>query len=184
MTTRLSGIALAGLIAALGATACGSSDDGDDGKKESPTKTKPDKDEGTVPCGGETCTPDDGFAGQLCCRDQFQSTCGQMVAGSCTDLPPKADKRCPSTTFMTGMTPVMVPSCCNEASQQCGLVFNAGIGSPMCTTLTQAKSIGQRFMTMSAMGAMMFNFNGAIPEPITCEGDPVEAPAGAAGSGM
>jgi hypothetical protein len=31
---------------------------------------------------------------------------------------------------------------------------------------------------------MMFNFNGALPDPVTCDGQPIEVPdAGAAGSG-
>jgi hypothetical protein len=180
MTTRLSGIALAGLIAALGAMACGGDDSGE---TKSPTKTNNDKDtEGQVPCGPTTCKPKEGFMGQLCCRSNFEGTCGQMVAGSCTDLPPDPDKRCESTTFMAGGSPVMVPSCCTD-NNECGLIFNAGIGSPMCTSVTSARNLGARFMTMGSMGNMMFNFTGSLPEAVTCDGDPIEAPAGAAGSG-
>jgi hypothetical protein len=180
MTTRLSGIALAGLIAALGATACGSDDSG---KKASPAKGgEKTNTEGQVPCGPTTCKPKEGFMGQLCCKSNFEGTCGQMVAGSCTDLPPDPDKRCESTTFMAGGSPVMIPSCCT-ANNECGLVFNAGIGTAMCTSLVQAKQFGARFMTMSTMGNMMFNFNGMLPDPVTCDGDPIEVPAAAAGSG-
>jgi hypothetical protein len=127
--------------------------------------------------------------GALCCKSNFDGTCGQMVAGSCTDLPPPPDKRCMSSTFMAGGSPVMVPSCCT-ANNECGLIFNAGIGTSMCTSLTQAKMFGARFMTMGAMGMgnMMFNFTGSLPDPVTCDGKPIEAAAagssGAAGSGM
>jgi hypothetical protein len=165
--------------------ACGG-DDTD--KKESPAKTDTKKDdkkdaEGSVGCGPKVCTPEKGFMGQLCCRSNFDGVCGQMVAGTCTDLPPPADERCKSTTFMAGSNTVMVPSCCNASNNQCGLVFNAGIGAPMCTTISQAKMFGARFMTMSMMGNMMFNFTGNLPDAVTCDGEPVEATAGAAGSG-
>jgi hypothetical protein len=185
MTTRLSGIALVGLLAALGAMACGGDDSGE---KTSPAKggdSKNDdkKSEGEVGCGPTVCKPYEGFMGQLCCRSNFDGKCGQMVAGTCTDLPPEPDKRCKSTTFMAGGNTVMVPSCCNESNNQCGLVFNAGIGTAMCTTITQAKMFGARFMTMSSMGNMMFNFSGSLPDAVTCDGEPVEATGGAAGSG-
>jgi hypothetical protein len=184
MTTRLSGIALAGLLAALGAMACGGDDSGE---KSSPSKTDTKKDdtpEGSVGCGPKTCKPDEGFMGQLCCKSNFDGTCGQMVAGTCTDLPPPADKRCESSTFMAGGNTVSVPSCCT-ANNECGLIFNAGIGAPMCTSLSQAKMFGARFMAMGMMGTMMFNFTGNLPDPVTCDGDPIEVPAtaGAAGSG-
>lgn len=183
MRTRLSGIALAGLIAAFGIAACGGSDD--DGKKESPSKgssgSKSNADE--VGCGTKICKPAEGFTGQMCCRAAFESKCGQMIAGTCTDLPPAADKRCPSSSFSIANNMVMVPSCCNTTNNECGLIFNAGIGAPMCTTLTMAKSVGQRFMTMGAGGMMMFNFTGNIPDPVTCDGKPVEAMSGAAGGG-
>jgi hypothetical protein len=185
MTTRLSGIALAGLIAALGVMACGGGDD-DTGEKASPTKTssKSDKkDDGSVGCGPKTCKPEPGFMGQLCCRSNFEGTCGQMVAGTCTDLPPPSDKRCKGTSFNAGGNTVSVPSCCTT-NNECGLVFNAGIGAPMCTSLASAKMFGARFMAMGMMGTMMFNFTGDLPDPVTCDGDPIETPAatGAAGS--
>jgi hypothetical protein len=191
MTTRLSGIALAGLIAALGAMACGGDDSGD---KASPSKSddKDDTVKGSKECGPTICKPEKDFMGELCCKSNFDGTCGQMVAGSCTDLPPPSDKRCKPTTFMAGGSPVNVPSCCT-ANNECGLVFNAGIGAPMCTSLAQAKMFGARFMAMGMMGTMMFNFTGNLPDPVTCDGDPIETPAagaagsaaaGAAGSGM
>lgn len=182
MTTRLSGIALAGMLAALSVMACGSDDSG---KKEAPTKSDTKKDDTTAGekgCGPKICKPTEGFMGELCCKSNFEGICGQMVAGTCTDLPPPADKRCKSTTFMAGGSTVSVPSCCKEDTNECGLVFNAGIGAPMCTTLSQAKQFGARFMAMSSMGAMMFNFTGNLPEPTTCDGDPIEG-GGAAGSG-
>lgn len=182
MTTRLSGIALAGMLAALSVMACGG-DDSDSGKKESPSKgdTKKDDDtEGQVGCGPTVCKPSEGFMGQLCCKSNFDGVCGQMVAGTCTDLPPDPDKRCESTTFMAGGNTVMVPSCCT-GSNECGLVFNAGIGSPMCTSITQAKNFGARFMARSNMGNMMFDFTGSLPEAVTCDGEPVMG-GGAAGS--
>lgn len=181
MTTRLSGIALAGLIAALGVTACGSDDSG---KKASPSKEdSKDDDKGSVGCGPKVCNPPEGFMGQLCCKSNFDGVCGQMVAGTCTDLPPAADKRCESSTFMVMGNTVSVPSCCT-ANNECGLVFNAGIGAPMCTSLAAAKMFGARFMAMGMMGTMMFNFTGNLPDPVTCDGDPIATPAaGAAGSG-
>lgn len=181
MTTRLSGIALAGMLAALSVMACGG-DDSDSGKKESPSKsdTKKDDTKGQVGCGPKVCKPEEGFTGQLCCKSNFEGVCGQMVAGTCTDLPPPSDKRCKGTTFMAGGSAVMVPSCCTS-DNQCGLVFNAGIGSPMCTSVTQAKSIGARFMTMGMTGgAMMFSVPN-LPDAVTCDGDPIMG--GAAGSG-
>ena len=180
MTTRLSGIALAGLIAALGVAACG----GDEGEKEEPSKGSAGKggsDKGAVECGPKSCKPKEGFTGEMCCQDQFQGTCGQMVAGTCVDLPPDPDKRCKSTTFMAGGNMVMVPSCCTT-DNQCGLLFGAGIGPSMCTSITQARTFGARFMTMGGMGMnMMFDFSGSLPDAVTCDGDPIEAPA--AGSG-
>jgi hypothetical protein len=178
MMRRLGGIALAGLIAALGGIACGSSDS----SNPAPTKT-PNPVEGEVPCGPMVCKPKEGFMGALCCKSEFDGKCGQMVAGTCTDLPPESDKRCMSSTFMAAGSPVVVPSCCTP-DNECGLIFNAGIGAPMCTSLIQAKQLGARFMMMGGTGMMMFNFNGALPDPVTCDGQPIEVPdAGAAGSG-
>ena len=184
MRTRLSGIALAGLIAALGVAACGGGDD-DSGKKESSSK-KSDSDEtppGSKDCGPKVCKPTEGFMGELCCRSHFDGTCGQMVAGSCTDLPPAADKRCKSTMFMVGANPISIPSCCTDTNE-CGLVFTAGIGTPMCTSITTAKMTMQRFMTMGTGGMMMFNFTGNLPDAVTCDGKPIEGSSGAAGGGM
>lgn len=180
MTTRLSGIALAGLIAALGIAACG----GDDGEKESPAKGNDDKsasDSKAVDCGPKTCKPKDGFMGEMCCQSPFDGLCGQMVAGTCVDLPPDPHPSCDSTTFMAGGNTVMVPSCCTN-DNQCGLIFNAGIGTAMCTSVTQARQFGARFMAMGQGGmSMMFDFSGSLPDAVTCDGDPIEAPA--AGSG-
>lgn len=183
MTMRLSGIALAGLIAALGVTAgCG----GDDGEAKSPT-TKDKKEDKPVPgqkgCGPEICKPPEGFMGEICCKSAFEGTCGQMVAGTCTDLPPPADKRCDSTSFTVMGSPVSVPSCCTM-NDECGLVFNAGFGAGTCTSLVQAS----RFAPMFRGGMnMMFMFTGMIPTPKTCStGKPIEVPAagmGAAGGG-
>lgn len=179
MTTRLSGIALAGLIAALGATACGSSDTK---AKASPTKEGTKVVEGQVLCGPTVCKPKEGFTGTLCCKSNFEGTCGQMVAGSCTDLAPDADERCESAMIMGGGGPMMVPSCCTM-NNECGLSFFAA----MCTSLTQVRQFGRMGMMpmgTAGMGGGMFSLAG-LPEPKTCDGDPIEAPAaGAAGSGM
>lgn len=184
MTTRLSWVVLAGLIATLGAVACGGDDSGE---KSSPSKSdtkKDDDDKDSVGCGPKVCKPPSAdFMGQLCCKSNFEGTCGQMVAGTCTDLPPASDKRCKSTTFNAGGSMVQVPSCCTP-NNECGLVFNAGIGAPMCTSVTQAKMFGARFMAMGMMGTMMFDFTGNLPDAVTCDGDPVpEASSGSAGSG-
>ena len=183
MTMRLSGIALAGLIAALGISAAGCG--GDDGETKSPTKK--DKDDktsstaGQVGCGPKVCKPYEGFMGQLCCKSAFEGTCGQMVAGTCTELPPEPDKRCESTSFTVMGNSVQVPSCCT-GTDECGLVFNAGFGAAMCTSLTQASRFGAQFR---AGMNMMFMFTGDLPAPKTCStGKPIEVPAmGAAGSG-
>lgn len=184
MRTRLSGIALAGLIAALGvATACG----GDDGGKSSAsTKDKGGAGKsggataGQVPCGPTICKPEAGFMGQMCCRSNFEGTCGQMVAGTCTELPPKSDPKCEPTSFSVMGNMVQVPSCCTT-NDECGLVFNAGFGAPMCTSLVQASQFGGRF----GGGNMMFMFTGMLPTPKKCStGEPIEVPAmGGAGSG-
>ena len=180
MTQRLSGIALAGLLVALGVAGCG----GDDGEKTSPSKKKDETPKivaGQKGCGPKICKPTEGFMGELCCKSAFDGTCGQMVAGTCTDLPPESDKRCDGTSFMVMGSAVNVPSCCT-ASDECGLVFNAGFGSPTCTSLTQAARFSPMFR--AGMG-MMFMFTGSIPEPKTCStGKKIEvAGAGAAGSG-
>ncbi|HKP63112.1 MAG TPA: hypothetical protein VJV78_40525 [Polyangiales bacterium] len=180
MTMRLSGIALAGLIAALGVSAAGCG--GDDGETKSPTKKeKEDKPTaGQVGCGPKVCKPAEGFMGQLCCKSAFDGTCGQMVAGTCTDLPPEPDKRCESTSFTVMGNAVQVPSCCT-GTDECGLVFNAGFGAAMCTSLTQASRFGAQFR---AGMNMMFMFTGDLPAPKTCStGKPIEVPTMAAGSG-
>ena len=180
MTTRLSGIALAGLIAAFGMAACG----GDDGETKSPSKgddKTPSRPSGSVECGPELCAPKEGFTGEMCCQSPFDGLCGQMVAGTCVDLPPDSDERCEPTTFMAGGNQVMVPSCCTDDGQ-CGLLFSAGIGPSMCTSITQARQFGARFMAMGQSGmTMMFDFSGSLPEAVTCDGEPIEPPA--AGSG-
>jgi hypothetical protein len=169
------------MIAALGvAAACG----GDDGATKSPsTKDKDDKPTGMqVGCGPKVCKPpSDDFMGTVCCKEAFEGTCGQMVAGTCTDLPPESDKRCDPTSFMVMGNSVQVPSCCT-ANDECGLVFNAGFGMASCTSLTQATRFGAQFR---AGMTMMFNFTGDLPSPKTCStGKPIEVPAdGAAGSG-
>jgi hypothetical protein len=172
MTTRLMSIAFAMLLATWGVAGCG----GDDGEKDSPTEEEEEGDnepEGEG-CGPKICTAPKGFTGQICCQSPFEGKCGQMVAGTCVDLPPPSDDRCESTTFMAGQNTVMVPSCCTD-SNECGLVFNAGFGSPTCTSVTQARAAGARFMAMAMGMTMMFDFTGALPEPVTCDGDPIEA---------
>jgi hypothetical protein len=180
MTMRLSGIALAGLLVALGVAGCG----GDDGETTSSTK-KDDKDDDKKPaqmkgCGPKVCTADKDFMGELCCKSQFEGICGQMVAGTCSDLPPPSHPKCDGTAFMVMGTPVTVPSCCTN-NDECGLVFNAGFGSPMCTSLTQAARFNPMFS--GGMG-MQFMFTGMLPSPKKCStGEAIEVPMGAAGSG-
>jgi hypothetical protein len=183
MTTRLSGIALAGLIAALGVSVGCGGDDGDtkSSSTKDPKDTKAKSTEGQVGCGPKVCKPAEGFMGTLCCKENFAGTCGQMVAGTCTDLPPESDKRCDPTSFMVMGNAVQVPSCCTP-NDECGLVFNAGFGAATCTSLTQASMFGQSFRP--GMG-MMFMFNGSLPSPKTCStGKAIEsAGMGAAGGG-
>lgn len=120
----------------------------------------------SIGCGPAICMAPKGFAGELCCRSHFDGICGQMFAGSCTDLPPEPHPNCDDARVAAGGTPVEVQGCCTNTNE-CGLVL-----SPIpstCTSLTQARLLGSRFRT----GADRDDYLRSLPEPRTCDGEPI-----------
>jgi hypothetical protein len=126
-----------------------------------------------IPCGTKRCTmPEDSMV-EPCCRDAFASECGMRggFGGDACVAIVAMDARCPAV--MTG--PIMLPSCCDEATNMCGI--NAEMfGMPGCIELGMA---AQRAMDMAMMfgggedggmpgmpgGGFMVNF----PPPQACE---------------
>lgn len=160
MITRARVISLS--AAALLLAACASPDDWADQQTRS------------IGCGPMICVPPKGFAGELCCRSHFDGVCGQMFAGSCTDLPPDRHANCRDARVASGGNQVDVQGCCTSTNE-CGLWLGPILSG--CTSLTQARLLGGLFRS----GTDRDEYLRSLPEPRTCDGEPISTLA--AGSG-
>ena len=120
-----------------------------------------DEDIESIGCGPAICEPPPDFKGALCCLSHFDGICGQMVAGSCVDLPAELDPDCEGATGETDSTSIELRGCC-AANNQCGVIIDP---APGCTSLTEARTIGRLLRGP--------DFVRTLPEPRTCDGVPI-----------